>query len=1141
VHKIYEIFSKIYNEKIEIANFINNKEKNIIFSKISTSAFFSLLIYITERVDHSMLIVLPEEEIVDKFYSVLKDEFNNLNKKISIFPAYNLFFYEFNPTEKKDSFYRIEAVNTLRFKKGIVLTTPLALMYPTISADQLVQKKIILHLHDKNDPENIVESLINSGFERVEQLFNFGTFTWKGQVIDCYYSPSELPVRLIFNDENEIEKISLIEPDSFRLLDNLNQVEILPIKEFFLDSSTKDIFIDKFYQLNGLDLDAGSYVKDLQSEQLYSILWSFSSLQNNKYYLFSHLNNESILGIFDYEKIEQEISDEYKKSENAFKNIELTGLSSPKQIFMDKEEYRRNLRYFKHFICFTQNLENKVRLSYIAGEDKSLIKLNISKVEPYQNKFEEFRLIFNSRILEGAKLFFVVNQEEKKRLSILFKELNAKYIEDNLIEGFYIEDKNEYYYSCDELIEYKIRSKAAKSFQVEFVESTLDIKPNDYLVHINHGIGIYEGLKRIKILNQEKDYLEIRYKNNEKIYVPIENIGLVQKYIAFGKTKPELDNISSKSWRKTLSRTRQQIMDYANQLLLLYQKRKEQKGIAFAPFADLEKALSDSFEYKETYDQMRAIDDVLFDMQQSYPMDRLICGDVGFGKTEVAVRAAYRAVLNGYQVALICPTTILADQHFETFKKRLEPFGVKIGLLSRLVDNKTQKNYCKKVENGEIDILIGTHRLLSSDVKFKRLGLLIIDEEHKFGVEHKDKFIKLKSDIDVLSLSATPIPRTLHMALSRIRPLSIINTAPEQRVPVEVFVEPFNDLVIKRAIEKEIERGGQVFYVHNRVKTIINIVMYLNKIFHGTIPIVYAHGQMSEHELETNISKFIRKDAKILVSTSIIESGIDIPDVNTIIIDNAHLFGLSNLYQLKGRVGRRSRKAYAYLMYPEENFLTEIAIKRLQVIADYAELGSGYKVALKDLELRGAGNILGKEQSGFIMSVGYYLYEKLLDEAISKLEKKDKKKKIKAEIELQLKTSIPDFLGFSKQEKINFYEQLLGCDSYDDLIQFKNRYKKILESAPIELTNLLLITDIRILAQRKGITRILEFKDSISIFFEEANINIDNFLYFVQKNEASFNQQINDRIDIIKEFSIVEDKYKYLIDFINKVFQDSSI
>lgn len=1137
MHKIYEIFSKIYDEKNEIIKFVTNKERNIIFSKVSASAFYSLLIYIAKRTDESLLIILPEENLVDRIYSFLKEEFKELNKKISIFPPYNLFFYECNPSEKKDSYFRIDAVNTLRFKKGIVLTSPLALMYPTISVDDLVNRKIILNLNEKIDPEKVVESLIDSGFERVEQLFNFGTFTWKGQVIDCYFSPSDVPVRIIFNDYNEIEKICYIEPDSFRILNSINQIEILPINEFFIDNTTKDKFIEKFFEQNGLDIDAGAYVHDLQNGALYSILWAFSNLQSSKYYLFTHLNKDSIIGVFDNEKIENEIETEYKKSENAYKNIELKGLSSPNQIFINKNEYHRYLRYFKHFICYTKNIERKEKNISV---DTTQINLNISKVEPYQNKFEEFRIIFNYRILEGAKLFFVVNSEEKKRLSILFKELKVNYIEDELIEGFYIEDKNEYYYNSEELIEYKIRSKAAKSFQVEFVESTLDIKPGDYLVHINHGIGVYEGIKRITILNQEKDYLEIRYKNNEKIYVPIENIGLVQKYISFGKAKPELDNISSKTWKKTLSKTKSEIMEYANQLLILYQKRKEQKGINFQPFLELENALADSFEYKETYDQMRAIDDVLYDMQQSYPMDRLICGDVGFGKTEVAVRAAYRAVLNGYQVALICPTTILADQHFDTFSKRLQPFGLKIGLLSRLVDSKTQKDYCKRAEDGKIDILIGTHRLLSSDVKFKKLGLLIIDEEHKFGVEHKDKFIKLKSDIDVLSLSATPIPRTLHMALSRIRPLSIINTAPEQRVPVEVFVEPFNDFVVKRAIEKEIERGGQVFYVHNRVKTIINVVVYLNKIFKGAIPIVYAHGQMSEHELESNINKFIKKDAKILVSTSIIESGIDIPDVNTIIIDNAHLFGLSNLYQLKGRVGRRSRKAYAYLLYPEENFLTEIALKRLQVIADYAELGSGYKVALKDLELRGAGNILGKEQSGFIMSVGYYLYEKLLDEAISKLEKKDNKKKIKAEIELQLKTSIPDFLGLSKQEKINFYEQLLSCDTEEEIIQFKNRYKNVIENAPIELLNLLLITDIRILAQKKGIVRILEFKDSISIFFSEAKINIDVFLKFVQKNEASFNQQINDRIDIIKEFQETENKHKYLIEFINKVFQDSS-
>lgn len=1132
MHKIYDVFFTQFSKNQDISRFISKKEKNLIISKASSSAFFSLIIYILEKYDESILIILPDENIVDKFYSEMNQEFSRLGKKISIFTPYSLFFYECNPTEKKESYYRIDAVNTLRFKKGIVLTTPLALMFPTISIEDLANKKLFLRKREKINPDILVRLLIQGGYERVEQLFDFGSFTWKGLVIDCFFSPSNNPVRIVFDDEDKIDKIQLIEQDTFRIIEEIEEIEILPIKEFFVDNSKIDKFAEEFYQVNGLDLDANSYVRDLQNQQLYSALWAYPKVIDNKNYILTHLNNENIVAIFDVDKIELQLINEYKKSENSYKNLELKGLAKPENIFFQKDDFTRYLRYYKNLKVYTKDIENK---------DKNLvIKLNCSKVESYQNKFEEFRLIFNNRIQEGAKLFFVSNEEERKRLSILFKDLNAKYIEDSLIEGFYLEDRNEYYYASDELIEYKIRSKASKSFQVEFVESALDIKSGDYLVHINHGIGIYEGLKRVTILNQEKDYLEIRYKNNEKIYVPIENIGLLQKYISFGKTKPELDNISSKTWKKTLAKTKQDIMEYANQLLLLYQKRKEQKGISFKPYQELENELSNRFEYKETYDQQRAIDDVLLDMEQSYPMDRLICGDVGFGKTEVAIRASYRAVLNGFQVAVICPTTILANQHFETFSKRLEPFGIKIGLLSRLIDDKTQKEFCKKAQDGNIDILIGTHRLLSNDVKFKKLGLLIIDEEHKFGVEHKDKFIKLKTDIDVLSLSATPIPRTLHMALSRIRPLSIINTAPDQRVPVEVFVEPFDDLVIKKAIEKELERGGQIFYVHNRVKTIINVVVYLKNLFGGKVPIVYAHGQMSEHELSANISSFIKKDAKILVSTSIIESGIDIPDVNTIIIDNAHLFGLSNLYQLKGRVGRRSRKAYAYLLYPQENFLTEIALKRLQVIADYAELGSGYKVALKDLELRGAGNILGKEQSGFIMSVGYYLYEKLLDEAISKLEQKSEKRKIKTEIELQLKTSIPDFLGLSKQEKINFYEQLLSCDNEDDLNQFENRYKDIIEKAPIELVNLLLITKIRILAQRKSINRILEFKDHISIFFEDSNIDVNKFLEYVKNNEASFNQQINNRIDIIKAFESLDSKYSYLMKFMSEIFYDSS-
>ena len=1128
MHKIYNIFKEKFEKLQLLQELLSNKIKTLTYVKSEINSFFSQIVYLGENTESGILAIVADDEVIDKIYSYLKSEFSSLKRDVTIFPSYNLFFYECNKTDREESFFRVEALNNLYFKNGLVLTTPLALLFPTISIENLAEMKIILHKDDNYDIDDFISCIIKLGFTRVEHVYDFGTFAFRGEVIDIFLHPTAQPVRIIF-DGDRVEKIRRFEIDTSRIIEELPSIEILPISEFFITENPKNQFIDEIYSQNSLDSDAANYAQDLQNNELYSILWSFSKLSTEKKYLLNYVKYTDFVCTFDYQEVENIFELEFNNSLKAFKNLDLKGLSAPSEFLITKEDFKRFTRDLKN-IYFMTSANSKIK--------DNVYCMNISAVEPFKNRFEDFRQIFEQRINDGSHLFFVTSDEEQiRRLSILFNKLKFSKIYDNILKGFYDELTDTYYYTPDELIEYRVHSKSSGSFQTEFIESTLDIKPGEYVVHIHHGIGIYEGLKRLNILNEEKDYIQIRYKNSEHIYLPIENIGLIQKYISFGSARPTLDSISNRSWKKTLARTREDILVYAQQLLELYEMRKSLKGIEFKKFDDMEKAFADSFEYKETYDQQKAIDEVLLDMTQPYPMDRLICGDVGFGKTEVAMRAAYRAVLNGYQVALICPTTILADQHYETFSKRMKQFGVTVGILSRLIPASTQDRYIRMALNGELDILIGTHRLLSKEVNFKKLGLLIIDEEHKFGVEHKDKFIKLKKDIDLLSLSATPIPRTLHMALSRIRPLSIINTAPEERVPVEVFVEPMSDEIIKRAINFEIQRGGKVFYVHNRVRTIVNVVMHLKKIFKDDLQITYAHGQMSEHELESNVNSFINGEKKILVSTSIIESGIDIPDVNTIIIDNAHLFGLSNLYQLKGRVGRRSRKAYAYLLYPEEYFLSEIALKRLQVIADYCELGSGYKVALKDLELRGAGNILGKEQSGFISLVGYHLYERLLDEAINKLQKKEKKFKSNSEVELQIKTGIPDFLGLSKKEKIAFYEELLGCEDEKDLASLKMKNFNILENAPVELTNLLTITNIRILCQKRNIIRILESKEYISVIFENANINIDKLMKYLEQKMVFVDQRISDKIEIVNNFDTLEKKINFLIGFIQEIFE----
>ena len=594
---------------------------------------------------------------------------------------------------------------------------------------------------------------------------------------------------------------------------------------------------------------------------------------------------------------------------------------------------------------------------------------------------------FSALLKAGYRIFvFAESESQAGRIEYLLRDLEGVQVgAASLSAGFglsarqdekiIVVQENEIFGRRRKAPESVSRAKSAA------IETFVDLNPGDLVVHINHGIGRFEGIRRIQAAGAERDYIEILYRGDETVFVPIEQVNLVQRYIGREGTSPRLDRIGGPSWEKKKARVKKSAADLADHLIKLYARRQSAAGFAFPKDDDFQISFEAAFPWQETDDQLAAAAEVKSDMERPKPMDRLICGDVGYGKTEIAMRAAFKSVMGGRQAAYLCPTTILAEQHHETFTERFKRFPVTIAMLSRFVSAAERKTVLDGLKTGEVDIVIGTHRILSKDVSLKNLGLIIIDEEQRFGVKDKERLKELKSSVDCLTLSATPIPRTLHMSLLKIRDMSLLKTPPSNRRPIETFIQAFSDQVVANAVRREVERGGQVFYLHNRVESLQAVQIYLQRL----LPEVFvesAHGQMPPRELEDVMHRFIHGAFQVLVSTTIIENGIDIPNVNTIIIDRADIYGISQLYQLRGRVGRSARLAYAYLLYPEDRQLSEIAVKRLGVISDFTELGSGFKIAMKDLEVRGAGNLLGPQQSGDVYAVGFDLYLRLLDAAI---------------------------------------------------------------------------------------------------------------------------------------------------------------
>lgn len=684
----------------------------------------------------------------------------------------------------------------------------------------------------------------------------------------------------------------------------------------------------------------------------------------------------------------------------------------------------------------------------------------------------------------------------------------------------------------------KRRIRPQKLANAERIKNYLDLKPGDYVVHVNHGIGIFSGIRTMEVDGVHQDYMVINYRNNAQIFVPVTQLNLVQKYVSAESKTPHINKLGGNEWAKTKRRVASKVEDIADELVDLYAKRETEKGYAFPKDDYLQKQFDANFPYSETRDQLRSITEIKEDMEKAKPMDRLLVGDVGYGKTEVALRAIFKAVTGGKQVAFLVPTTVLAQQHYDTMKKRFEGFPIEIALMSRFKTRKELKETEKGLADGTVDVVVGTHRILSKDVHFKDLGLLIVDEEQRFGVKHKEKLKQLKNNVDVLTLTATPIPRTLHMSMLGVRDLSVLETPPAGRYPIQTYVMEQNSGAIRDGILREMQRGGQVYYLHNRVMDIEETVARLQQLV-PEARIGYIDGQMSENQLESVLYEFIQGGYDVLVTTSIIETGVDIPNVNTLFVENADRMGLAQLYQIRGRIGRSNRVAYAYFMYQPNKVLTELGEKRLAAIRDFTELGSGFKIAMRDLSIRGAGNLLGKQQHGFIDSVGYDLYSSMLSDAVAKKQGKKQVDKSDAEIELGVEAYLPDDYINDQQQKIELYKTIRTAASDEELLDIQGDLIDRFGDYPTAVGNLLLISQLKLHADLAMIASIKRQRDQIMITFtEKGSQNITAPQIIKELAQTKFkatigenDQQLNVRL-VIQPKMTVDDWLHQLLKFV---------
>lgn len=1084
MHKLISQYSK----KIKSLNLLTslNNEGSYKFHGIPSSAnsFFSACIYESLQ-SSTMFAIFSSNSEAEFFYRELLSFLEP--SKICFFPGIESIPYDYSRPSieiKKD---RIKVLSSLLSEKHLFIVTSVAGFLKTLPLPNVLKNKSFkLNAGSEIDPDKLIKNLSSLGYHRQELCEEFGHFSVKGGIIDIFSAFSNYPIRLDFFGDT-IESIKTFDPESQKSIDSLKQAIIMPVDEFFLTQDEKELFKNK---INSFDSSLKKPIHELDSD-IY--LEELNALIHKPCGILEYLQSEPIMIFMDsnasFEKaiqLEREYNALYEirskeiiclKPEElmGFKNIERKILEDRRGILISPIHSTKENEIFH--IKEAESFKGKIRdVREKIIELKNTSKPNIVITSSFHAQTERLKSLFESENI----IHLNPDSDEPEIITLPKKDSNVFVALSELRNGFFLADENTYFWSENDIFgrSYKRKTRFKKQAS-SAIQSFIDLKEGDYVVHINHGIGRFIKLEKVQADNKIRDCLKLQYAGGDTLFVPLDQISMVQKYVG-GSEKPPLDSLGKVNWKKKVEKAKESVVQLAEELIIMYSNRMNLMGYAYPPDTIWQEEFEAEFEYEETPDQIAAIEAVKSDLESPKPMDRLICGDVGYGKTEVAIRAAFKVMMAGKQVLFVAPTTILALQHYNTLIERFKSFPIKLEMVSRFKTQNEIKNSMKKFAAGDIDLLIGTHSLLNESLKSKNLGLLIIDEEQRFGVTQKETIKKMKNMIDVLALSATPIPRTLHMSLAGIRDLSIIETPPKNRQSVETYVLEDNEEIIKTAIKHELERDGQVFYLFNRVEEIEQEASKLSKLL-PFISIGILHGQLSEDDVEETIMDFNSRKYDVLVTTSIIESGIDMPNVNTMIVKRADTFGLSQLYQIRGRVGRSGRKAYAYLFYPASKSMSENAEKRLNTIYEYQELGSGFKVAMRDLEIRGAGNLLGLEQSGNIAEIGFDLYVNFLNEAVKKLKKEEIKIETRTLINLKTDFYLPEQYIPDTRQKIEFYKKFEGASSIEEVEDISSLMEDRFGKMPNEAQIFVMIEKIRVIASNLGFESIIEYKDEVKL------------------------------------------------------------
>jgi len=1096
-------FSEVLNDSGEFKRYKASLDNTPVSAAGIVDSALAHFVISSDDKKRKLIVVYGEEEAK----SLYKD-MTFFSPNACYYPMREFVYYNIDAFAHFNEHKRIAALYRLMNTSGdiTVVTTLEAALSPTIPPEILSNSSFTIRQGEKYDLDELVKRLTEAGYTRDELTEGCGQFSLRGGILDVFSPANDFPYRIEFFDD-EVDSVRVFDYVSQRTLEMVDSAVILPCREIIYNKEKRievSAALDK--KAAGLQrrkTDYSELISNLEEDKE-AILTGRELACADKYYsmiyggiytILDYFTGDDMIFVREPKRLAERAKALKWEEDETVKNLCEKNLYIPDdaKLSMAYDSFCEKASLMRHVSVNSLN-HSSISYKYKAifnFDSRATVSLH-GKIDYLFNDLEEWQkqgatviILAQNRgrgeniagILsdKGIKTEFINNKNEFKKgaVSVICGELKKGFEYPAL--GFILISEQEIFDTEKKRVKRKIEN-------TQRIKSYSDINIGDYVVHQAHGIGRYEGMKRMTVAGVSKDYLKVSYLGNDSLYVPVDQMDLLFKYVGNTDREIKLNKLGGTDWQKTKTKVKKSTENIAKQLTELYAERARAKGFAYPPDGPWQRDFEDTFGYDETYDQLRSIEEVKSDMESEKPMDRLLCGDVGYGKTEVAIRAAFKAAVSSKQVAYLCPTTVLAMQHYDTFKKRMEDFAINVEMLSRFRTAAQQKKILKGLKDGTVDIIIGTHRILSKDIEFKDLGLLIIDEEQRFGVKHKEKLKEMKKNIDVLSMTATPIPRTLHMSMINVRDMSVLETPPENRYPVQTYVMEYNEGILIDAMKKELSRGGQVFFLHNRVESIYSIANRISEAIPEAV-VAVGHGRMNEHELEDIMYDMVNGRTDILVCTTIIETGLDIPNANTIIINNADKMGLAQLYQLRGRVGRSNRSAYAYLVYKPEKVLSEVAEKRLRAIKEFTEFGSGFKIAMRDLEIRGAGNILGAEQHGHMDAVGYDMYCKILKESVDELSGEKAEQELTTTVDFAVDAFIPEQYISNQNLRIEIYKKIAAISSEEDSTEILDELCDRFGDVPIPVVNLVNIAYLKALANSTGIVDINAKKTTVAFRF----------------------------------------------------------